>query len=62
MYGLYGMVNLKVGASDLPLPVKKFDRNQKEVGQKKKQGEAHNTPIHTNLICGTSTKRGSSKR
>ena len=35
MHGLYGTVNLKVGASDLPSPVKKFDRNQKEVGQKR---------------------------
>ena len=35
MYGLYGTVNLKVGASDLPSPVKKFDHNQKEVGQKR---------------------------
>ena len=65
MYGLYGTVNLKVGASDLPSPVKKFDLNEKEVGQKRnkvKQGEAHNTQIHTNHICGTSKKRGSSKR
>ena len=50
------MVYLKAEASDLPSPVKKFDRSHKEVGQKKIQGEAHKTLLHTNLICEANTK------
>ena len=46
------MVNLKVGASDLPSPVKNFDRNLKEFGQKKIQGRAQKEQLHTN-VCVT---------
>ena len=56
------MVYLKAEASDLPSPVKKFDRSHKEVGKKKVQGEAHKTLLHTNLICEANTKRENTKR
>ena len=56
------MVDLKTEASELPSPVKKFDRSHKEVGQKKIQGEAHKTLLHTNLICEANTKRENTQR
>ena len=55
------MVYLKAEASDLPSPVKKFDRSHKEVGQKNIQGEAHKTLLHTNLIC-EARQRGRTQR